>query len=175
VSASVLIANLAVLLAVLEADLGTRKVSALRIARPLLMSFGIVPFFVERPATAGTGEVLELALTGLGILLGIMASTRLMRVGYDASKGRVVSESGVAYGLFWCVVIGLRLLFTYGGNHWYTSTLLHWMAANDVSGDALTDALIFMAVAMAVTRSLRLVVGRVLTGSSSHGELAVQS
>lgn len=174
-SASVLIANLAVLLAVLESDLGTRKVTSFRIARPLLMSFGIVPFFVEHPATAGTGEALELALTGLGVLLGIMASTRLMRVGYDAAKGRAVSESGAAYGLFWCAVIGLRLLFTYGANHWYTSALLHWMAANGVSEDALTDALIFMAVAMAVTRSLRLVVGRVHTGSPSRGELAVQS
>ena len=52
-SASILIVNLAVLLVVLESDLGTRKVSAFRIARPLLMALGIVLLFIEHPATAG--------------------------------------------------------------------------------------------------------------------------
>ena len=61
-SASILIVNLAVLLVVLESDLGTRKVSAFRIARPLLMALGIVLLFIEHPATAGPGEALELAL-----------------------------------------------------------------------------------------------------------------
>ena len=119
-SASILIVNLAVLLAVLASDLGTRKVGGFRIARPLLIAFGIVPLFIEHPATAGSGEALELALTGLGVLLGIIASTRLMRINYDATKGRVVSQAGIAYGLFWCAIIGARLLFTYGANHWFT-------------------------------------------------------
>jgi hypothetical protein len=174
-SASVLIVNLAVLLAVLESDLGTRKVGGLRIARPLLLAFGIVPLFIEHPATAGSGEALELALTGLGALLGIMASTRLMRVNFDAAKGYVVSQAGAAYGLFWCAVIGARLLFTYGANHWYTDALAHWMSTNGISVDALTDGLIFMAIAMTLTRTIRLMVGRGHTLSSNRGELAAQS
>jgi hypothetical protein len=173
-SASILIANLAVLLAVLESDLGTRKVGAFRIARPLLMAFGIVPLLIEHPATTGPGEALELALAGLGALLGVLASTRLMRVGYDVAKGCVVSRAGVAYGFFWCAVIGARLLFTYGANHWYTNSLVHWMSTNHVSADALTDALIFMAIAMAMTRTLRLLVARGHASSSIRRELAVQ-
>ncbi len=174
-SASILIVNLAVLLAVLESDLGTRKVGAFRIARPLLMAIAIVPLFIEHPATAGSGEVLELALTGLGVLFGIIASTRLLRIGYDHSSGRVVSRAGVAYGLFWSAIIGARLLFTYGANHWYTSQLVHWMSTNGISADALTDGLIFMALAMAVTRTGRLALGRVHTRSAHGRTLAVQS
>jgi hypothetical protein len=158
-SSSVLIVNLLVLFAVLEADLGRRRISRLRIIRPLLVAASIVPMFVDRPATAGTGEVLELALAGLGVLLGVFASTGLMRIGFDEAKQRVVSVAGVGYGLFWCVIIGARLAFTYGANHWYTAQLAHWMAANGVSVDALTDALIFMAIAMTVTRTIRLAVG----------------
>jgi hypothetical protein len=104
-----------------------------------------------------------------------MASVRLMRVSYDAAKGYVVSQAGAAYGLFWCAVIGARLLFTYGANHWYTDALAHWMSTNGISVDALTDGLIFMAIAMTLTRTIRLMVGRGHTLSSNRGELAAQS
>ena len=159
-SSSVLIVNLAVLFAVLEADLGRRNVSRFRILRPLLLAAGLVPLFVDRPATAGTGEVLEVVLAAVGILLGVFAATRLMRVGFDDTKQQVVSSAGAGYALFWVAVIAARLAFTYGADHWYTTQLGHWMATNSVSVDALTDSLIFMALAMAVTRTLRLAVGR---------------
>jgi hypothetical protein len=162
-SASILIVNLAVLLAVLSSDLGTRKVGGLRIARPLLLAVGIVPLFIEHPATAGSGEALELALTGLGALLGTMAS------------GYLVSQAGAAYGIFWGAVIGARLLFTYGANHWFSSALVHWMSTNRISADALTDGLIFMAIAMTLTRTIRLIVAHGHTLSSGRGELAAQS
>jgi hypothetical protein len=66
----VLIVNIAVLFAVLEADLGRRKISTFRIMRPLLMAAGIIPLFVQHVATAGNGATLEIILTGLGVLLG---------------------------------------------------------------------------------------------------------
>ena len=87
----------------------------------------------------------------------------------------MVSRAGIAYGLFWSTIIGARLLFTYGANHWYTSQLVHWLSTNGISANALTDGLIFMALAMAVTRTLRLVAGRVHTPSSNGRTLAVQS
>lgn len=159
-STSVLVLNLAVLFAVLESDLGRRKVGTFRIIRPLLMAAGIVPLFLDRPATSGAGAALELALAALGILLGLFAATRLMRVSVDENRGAVMSRAGAAYGLFWCAVIGSRLLFTYGANHWYHTQLGHWMVTNGISVGALTDALVFMALAMTVTRTLRLAVGR---------------
>jgi hypothetical protein len=169
----VLILNLIVLFAVLEADLGRRKVSSFRILRPALTAAAIVPLFLSRPATSGNGEVLELALTGLGILLGVVAAWGLMKVQFDTTTQRTVSTSGAAYGAFWTAVIGARLLFTYGANHWYTTQLGHWMATNGITVDALTDALIFMALAMAITRSVRLAVGRAQVRHQSTNQLAV--
>lgn len=50
--------NIAVLFAVLEADLGRRKITRFRILRPLLLAAGIIPLFIAHPATAGNGEIL---------------------------------------------------------------------------------------------------------------------
>jgi hypothetical protein len=156
----VLIVNIAVLFAVLEADLGRRKISRFRILRPLFLAVGIIPLFIAHPATAGNGEILEIALAGLGALLGMVAATGLMKVRFDETSQQCVSTAGAAYGIFWVAIIGARLLFTYGANHWYHAQLGHWMATNGITVDALTDALIFMALAMTVTRTLRLALGR---------------
>jgi hypothetical protein len=171
----VLIVNLAVLFAVLEADLGRRKISTFRILRPVLLAAGLVPLFITHPATSGNGELLELVLAGLGILLGLAASGGLMKVSFDRTTQQAVSTAGTAYAAFWCGIIGLRLLFTYGANHWYTTQLGHWMATNGVSVDALTDSLVFMAIAMAVTRSVRLAVGRSQMRRSSARHLALHA
>src|SRR5580693_3186492 len=112
----VLIVNIAVLFAVLEADLGRRKISTFRILRPLFLAAGIIPLFIAHPATAGNGEILEIALAALGALLGVVAAGGLMKVSFDVATQRCVSSAGVAYGVFWTAIIGARLLFTYGAN-----------------------------------------------------------
>jgi hypothetical protein len=169
----VLIVNLAVLFAVLEADLGRRKISTFRILRPVLLAAGLVPLFITHPATSGAGELLELVLGGLGVLLGLAAAGGLMKVEFDPTTQQAVSRAGVAYGAFWTGIIGIRLLFTYGAHHWYTTQLGHWMASSGVSVDALTDALIFMAIAMSVARSVRLATGRRTARHQSTPQLAV--
>ena len=169
----VLIVNLAVLFAVLEADLGRRKVSTFRILRPVLLAAGLVPLFIVHPATAGNGEILEFVLAGLGVLLGVVAASGLMKVSFDDVSQKCLSSAGAAYAAFWVFIIGARLLFTYGANHWYTAPLSHWMITNGISLNALTDALIFMAVAMAVARSLRLAIGRNQARRQSDHDLAV--
>ena len=171
--ADVLIINLAVLFAVLEADLGRRKISTFRILRPLFLAAGIIPLFIAHPATAGNGEILEIALAGLGALLGLVAAAGLMKITYDDASQRSMSVAGPAYGAFWTLVIGARLLFTYGANHWYNTQLGHWLMTNGITVDALTDALIFMAVAMAVTRTIRLALGRAQVRRGSANRLAV--
>ena len=90
----VLIVNIAVLFAVLEADLGRRKISTFRILRPLFLAAGIIPLFIAHPATAGNGEILEIALAGLGALLGVVAAGGLMKVSFDDASQRCVSTAG---------------------------------------------------------------------------------
>ena len=167
-SSSVLIVNLCVLFAVLEADLGRRKISRFRILRPLLTAAAIVPLFVDRPGHGGDRRGPR---AGPRRARGAPRPVRLDGPHADRlrrGKHEAVSIAGIGYGLFWCVIIGARLAFTYGANHWYTTQLGHWMATNGVSVDALTDSLIFMAIAMAVARTVRLAVGRSQAAARRH-------
>ena len=93
-----------------------------------MLAAGIVPLFIAHPATAGNGEILEIALAGLGALLGLVAACGLMKVSYDSASQQSMSVAGPAYAAFWTLVIGARLLFTYGANHWYHNELGHWLS-----------------------------------------------
>jgi hypothetical protein len=157
---SYVLVNILVLIAVLEADLGRRKISRLRIGRPLLLVIGIVPIFIDHPATAGRGLALEVALAGAGVVLGLVVSAGLMRVERDRPTGHPVSRAGVAYGLAWTVIIGARLAFSYGSQHWFSAQVGHWLVTNQITVAALTDSLIFMAIAMTLARTTRLAVAR---------------
>nr|BEK62842.1 hypothetical protein KPHV_00690 [Kitasatospora purpeofusca] len=59
----------------------------------------------------------------------------------------------------WTGVIGARAAFSYGSTRWFSGPLGTWMQEHRVSGDALTDALLLMAVAMMLTRTAALALG----------------
>jgi hypothetical protein len=150
---SALILDVIVLLAVLEADLGPRRrVGKWRLLRPLLTTAVIVPLFVKPVVTHGHGLDTELALAAAGIVLGLLAGW-LMPVRWDAAALRVFSAAGWAYALLWIVVIGARAAFSYGSGHWFTHSLVTWQIHHGVSTAAITDAIIFQAVAMVLART----------------------
>ena len=64
------IINLVVLAAVLQADLGHRKITRFRLLRPLVIAAVIAAFWISGVATSGTGLWVEAAGVGAGILLG---------------------------------------------------------------------------------------------------------
>lgn len=149
-----LVINAVVLFAVLEADLGPhRKIGWFRLIRPLLMSAAIVPLYLTALATQGIDLSLEIIGAGLGLLLGLL-TTALMRVSRSPRTGRAVSRAGLGYAAVWAVVIGVRAAFSYGSYHWYSNSLSTWMSAHQVSSDAITNALILMAIAMVLTRTV---------------------
>lgn len=149
-----LIVNGLVLFAVLEADLGpARKVSRFRLLRPLLLAASIVPMFMVAPATQGTGLALEIGAGVAGVLLGLTAA-RMMTVRREPATGRLVTSAGVAYAALWAVVVAARSCFSIGAVDWFNHPLATWMASNQVTGAAITDALIIMAVGMTVARTL---------------------
>lgn len=53
-------------------------------------------------------------------------------------------------------MIAARAAFSYGAVHWFPTQLVNWGIAHQVTVDALTDSLVFMAIAMLVTRTLGL-------------------
>jgi hypothetical protein len=68
-----------VLAAVLEADLGYRKITARRLLRPVIIAAVVAAFWLRGASGSGNRLWLELAAVGAGILLGLVASA-LMRV-----------------------------------------------------------------------------------------------
>jgi len=123
--ANVWILNLVVLGAVLEADLGRRKIGWIRVLRPLLTAVLICPLFLDSIPTDSHDLALQAAGIGAGVLLGLVAHL-FISVGYGSVKGRrgtrdrAVSRTGFGYAAFWTVVYGGRLLFIYGTLHWFS-------------------------------------------------------
>ena len=73
--ASAWIINLVVLGVVLETDLGRRRITWFRLARPLLAAGAVIAYYlISTPMAArGGGLALELALAALGVILGVAA------------------------------------------------------------------------------------------------------
>ncbi len=166
-----MIINAIVLVAVLEADLGShRKVTRFRVLRPLILAIAIVPFFVKGVQTNGSGLTLELALAAAGVVLGLVAVS-LMTVYRSQRTGKPVTRAGFGYATLWIVVIGARAAFSYGSVHWFGPQLGSWMTQHSVDSAAITDALIFMAVAMLVTRTIG-IVARARNLAPVHGSRA---
>jgi hypothetical protein len=152
--------NLAVLAAVLVSDLGHRKVTVFRLLRPVVLTAVIIGFYVKSVVTNGNGLIFELGLGALGIVLGIAASA-LFQVRRE-SDGSAWSTAGATYALLWVVVVGARLAFE---DEATTSHALdHWFATNRLSSNAITDALILMAITMVLARTgglrVRVIVSR---------------
>lgn len=148
--------NGAVLFATLHADLGThRKIGTMRILRPALIAGAIVPLFIDPVVTHGTGLAVELAGVAAG-LLGGLAALAFTRVYRSSETGKPVSRAGWPYAMLWILIIGARAAFSYGSSHWFPAQLASWCAAHQVTAAAITDGLIFMAVAMLLTRTLGL-------------------
>jgi hypothetical protein len=162
---SALILSAAILVGVLLSDLGHRAVTTHRLLRPLMIAAGVGAFYLTAIATSGAGLALELACAGTGALLGLLAAGA-MRVERDPREGRVFTRAGGAYALIWIATIAARLVFIYGSTHWFSASLDSWMLTHHITADALTDALVLMALAMTVTRTLSLIARSRLGG---HG------
>jgi len=170
--AKVWLFNLIVLAVLLEADLGRRKIGWFRVLRPLIASVAAIALFTTSVPTAGHDLILQAVGVGVGVLAGLAAHL-FITVGFDPAKGkkggkgtsgRAVSWAGFGYAAFWVLVFAARLVFIYGTQHWFSHPLGQFLIAHQLSAAALTDALLFMAIAMALARSALLALrGRAAT------------
>jgi len=149
-----MIINGAVLVAVLQADLGPhRKIGPVRILRPLVTIALVVPLFLDRPVTHGNGLLVELTGLAAGLLCGLVVTT-LMRVYRSPKTGKPVSAAGLPYAMVWTLIVAARAAFSVGATHWFPAQLAQWCATHQVTGAAITDGLIFMAIAMVLVRTV---------------------
>lgn len=151
-----MIINGAVLISVLEGDLGPhRKIGRLRILRPLITIAAVIPLFLHKPVTHGNGLLVELGGIAVGLLGGLVV-TALMRVYRSPKTGKPVSAAGFPYAIVWTVIVAARAAFSFGATHWFPAQLTQWCIAHQVTGAAITDGLIVMAIAMVLVRTLGL-------------------
>jgi hypothetical protein len=150
------IVNGIVLATVLATDYGSaRKINSMRLLRPVIAAAVIIPLFVDRPVSSGTGLIVEIAGVAAGLLCGLAAAA-LMGVYRSPETGKPVSRAGLPYAALWTVIVGARALFSYGLGHWFQTPVVNWAIANHVTEAALTDGLIFMAIAMILVRTFAL-------------------
>ena len=153
--ASVWIINLVVLTAVLEADLGRRRITWFRLARPLVLAGVIIAFYLKGVAFGGSALALELALAGAGLGLGLLAGA-LFGV-YRDPAGFARSRAGIAYATS------------------HSHSLQTWLGTHQITSAALTDALIFMAAGMLLARTATLLVReRVLSRDAASAARAAR-
>jgi membrane protease YdiL (CAAX protease family) len=151
-----MIVNGVVLATVLASDVGpARKIGRMRLLRPVIAAAVIIPVFLDHPATNGTGLAVEIAGIAAGVLGGLAAAA-LMQVHRDRQTGKPVSGAGWPYAIFWTVIVAARAAFSYGAALWFTGPIVSWAIANQVSEAAITDGLIFMAIAMIIVRTVGL-------------------
>ncbi len=145
--------NLGLLAYILASNLGTHRLTRGRLLLPVVLVAVAAGVFLRAVPTLGNDLVLELigALAGVG--LGLLAGL-LVRVG-PASDGRLVMTAGATYAVLWGTVIGGRVLFAYGADHWYARQIGLFSYRHQITGaDAWTAGFVLMALAMVLTRVL---------------------
>ena len=143
--------NLGLLAFVLVANLGTRTVTRSRLALPVLLVVVAGAVFLRDVPTAGHDVALEVAGAGAGVLLGLAAAA-LVRIRRDRT-GRLVMHAGGAYAALWTGVIGGRMLFAYGAEHWFPAAIGRFSMTHQITGaDAWTAAFILLSLGMVLTR-----------------------
>ena len=148
-----MVVNGVVLATVLATDVGpARKIGRMRLLRPVIAAAVIIPVFMDHPATSVSGLAVEIAGIAAGVLGGL-AAIALMHVYRSPQTGRPVSRAGWSYTIFWTIIVAARAAFSYGAAHWFTNSIVSWAIANQVSEAAITDGLIFMAIAMILVRT----------------------
>ena len=65
----------------------------------------------------------------------------------------MVMRAGLAYAALWIAVIGGRILFAYGADHWFPRAIGRFSMTHQITGaDAWTAAFILMALVMVLVR-----------------------
>ncbi len=144
--------NLGLLAFILWSNLGTRRLTRARLLLPLVVVAAVAAGFLAHVPTEGNDVALEAALTSSGAVLGVLAGL-LVRVEPAGDGSSLVMRAGSAYATLWVAVIGGRMAFAYGAEHWFGHQIATFSVVHEITGAAAwTAAFVLMALAMVLTR-----------------------
>ena len=142
--------NAGLLAYILASNLGAHAVTRRRMTLPLVLVAVAAAVFLRSIPTLGNDLVLELIAVAAGVGLGVLAGL-LVRVRNDG--GRLFTSAGTPYAALWVFVIGGRVLFAYGADHWYARAIAEFSMRHQITGaDAWTCAFVLMALSMVLAR-----------------------
>jgi hypothetical protein len=142
--------NVALLVWILWSNLGTHRLTPRRVLLPMAIAAVVGGSYLRGTPTGGNDLALELVGLGAGVALGIVAAL-LVRV-RRTTEG-VLTTAGAPFALLWIVVIGGRMLFAYGSDHWFGDAIVRFSLDHRITAaGAWTAAFVLMALAMIVTR-----------------------
>jgi hypothetical protein len=144
--------NIGILALVLATNLGTRTLTWRRLMVPVVLVALAAGSFLRQLPTLGHDVELELAGLTAGVLLGVLAAllVHVRRVGE-----RVVTIAGAGFAALWFAVVGGRMLFAYGAQHWYGRAIGQFSRVHQITGSgAWTAGFVLMALAMVISRVL---------------------
>ncbi|MFE3630206.1 hypothetical protein [Streptomyces goshikiensis] len=154
-----LIASGVILIIILSTDLGTRKVTNMRLLRSIIAIVIVIALFVHTLPLGGNDPWLQLAGIGTGAVCGLLAAALLPA--HRGTDGEVYTKGGIAYAIVWTLMSASRVLFAYGSEHWFTEDVIMFSINNKLSGqDVYSNAFVFMALAAVLARTAVLLVKR---------------
>ncbi|MET9697766.1 hypothetical protein ABZY31_12650 [Streptomyces sp. NPDC006529] len=147
-----LIASSVILVIILSTDLGTRKVTNMRLLRSIIAVAIVIALFVHTLPLGGNDPWLQLAGIGAGVVFGLIAAVLLPA--HRGSDGEIYTKGGITYAIVWTLMSASRVLFAYGSEHWFTEDVIRFSIENKLSGqDVYSNAFVFMALAMVLVRT----------------------
>lgn len=136
----------------LECDLGRRRLGRFRVWRAPVLSLALVLPLAPRPDLGGRGLALELGALAVGAAVALLA-VRGMPVHWDHEHGHAVSRGGLWYTAVLVAFAAVRVLFSYGTQHWFTQSVVTFLTDNRITLDAFGDALIGLSLGLSLTRT----------------------
>ena len=144
--------NLGLLVYILATNLGTHRLTRTRLLTPVALVAVAAWAFLRDVPTSGNDVRLELVGAVSGVVLGVAAGL-LVRVHRTADGA--ATRAGAPYAALWVAVIGGRVAFAYGAEHWFSRDIGQFSMTHQITGaDAWTAAFVLMALAMVATRVL---------------------
>ncbi|MEU9031157.1 hypothetical protein AB0D46_27325 [Streptomyces sp. NPDC048383] len=154
-----LIASGVILIIILSTDLGTRRITNMRLLRSIIAIAIVIALFVRTLPLNGNDPWLQLAGIGAGVVCGLIAA--MLLPAHRGSDGDVYTRGGIAYAIVWTLMSASRVVFAYGSEHWFPQGIIRFSIENELSGqDVYSNTFVFMALAMILTRTAVLLVKR---------------